>query len=64
MLLLLKVYIVCMQFLQKEIIKMDNIIPQISVIVPSIGRETLERTLDSIFESTLHSDLLIFSEGA
>ncbi len=29
---------------------MDNIIPLISVIVPSIGRDTLERTLDSIFE--------------
>ena len=29
---------------------MDNIIPQISVIVPSVGRDTLERTLDSIFE--------------
>ncbi len=29
---------------------MDNIIPPISVIVPSIGRDTLERTLDSIFE--------------
>ena len=31
-------------------INMDNIIPPISVIVPSIGRDTLERTLDSIFE--------------
>jgi len=29
---------------------MDNIIPLISVIVPSVGRDTLERTLDSIFE--------------
>ncbi len=29
---------------------MDNIIPPISVVVPSIGRDTLERTLDSIFE--------------
>ena len=29
---------------------MDNIIPLISVVVPSIGRDTLERTLDSIFE--------------
>ncbi len=29
---------------------MDNIIPQISVVVPSVGRDTLERTLDSIFE--------------
>ncbi len=29
---------------------MDNIIPPISVIVPSIGRDTLERTLDSIFD--------------
>ena len=29
---------------------MDNKIPLISVIVPSIGRHTLERTLDSIFE--------------
>lgn len=29
---------------------MDNIIPQISVVVPSMGRDTLERTLDSIFE--------------
>lgn len=28
---------------------MDNIIPLISVIVPSVGRNTLERTLDSIF---------------
>jgi len=29
---------------------MDDIIPQISVVVPSMGRDTLERTLDSIFE--------------
>ncbi len=29
---------------------MDNIIPQISVVMPSMGRDTLERTLDSIFE--------------
>ena len=29
---------------------MDNKIPLISVVVPSIGRDTLERTLDSIFE--------------
>ncbi len=29
---------------------MDNIIPLISVIVPSVGRNTLERTLDSIFD--------------
>ena len=29
---------------------MDNIIPAISVIVPSMGRDTLDRTLDSIFE--------------
>lgn len=29
---------------------MDDIIPPISVIVPSMGRDTLERTLDSIFE--------------
>ncbi len=29
---------------------MDDIIPPISVIVPSVGRDTLERTLDSIFE--------------
>jgi len=29
---------------------MDDIIPPISVVVPSMGRDTLERTLDSIFE--------------
>lgn len=29
---------------------MDNIIPKISVVVPSMGRDTLERTLNSIFE--------------
>ncbi len=29
---------------------MDDIIPLISVIVPTVGRDTLERTLDSIFE--------------
>ena len=29
---------------------MDNIIPPITVVVPSVGRDTLERTLDSIFD--------------
>lgn len=29
---------------------MDDIIPPISVVVPSMGRNTLERTLDSIYE--------------
>ena len=29
---------------------MDNLIPLISIVVPTVGRDTLERTLDSIFE--------------